>query len=502
MENGAFRHLIKREYLKLLLPAAILLLAFAVRWGQIDLRLLHTDEAVQALQSAKLINGEGYRYDPADKHGPFLYYATQAVARVAGWSSDLLTTPRLRLIPLISGIALLVLVAGQGRHFGPRRMLLALLLMAIAPMAVLYQTYYVQEAWFAFFTWALLITCYHQAIKPSLAKGLLIGVLAGLMQSCKETSILHFGALGIALLCSGLWRVFRAHGKQQIQDWSMVLALLSGFGLYTLFYTSFGANPSGFLDGIVSYVGYSQKAVSSPHVQSARAYLDVVMPHRSQGIFWSELMLLPFASYGFLRSLKSHKSQLVRLSSWFTFLLLLIYVVIPYKTPWLLLTPYLGLCIIAASGAVDLWDLSRRSMPRLIIAAAFLACVGELSWRCHQALYRYPGDSRVPYFYQQTSPDFSNLLTFLEKEQKAMPEHPLCIAVCSPDHAWPLPWYLRDKASIGYFSKLEATEIYDLVLLDSRLSEQGSKALANREEIATFGLRPNVLLHVLRRRQP
>jgi hypothetical protein len=63
------------------------------------------------------------------------------------------------------------------------------------------------------------------------------------------------------------------------------------------------------------------------------------------------------------------------------------------------------------------------------------------------------------------------------------------IAVISPDHAWPLPWYLRDRATVGYFTTPpQNLTAYDMVLLDSRLN------LPPPAAATAFGLRPDILL--------
>ena len=43
---------------------------------------MHNDEAVNAIKFGKLWEGSGYKYDPNEHHGPSLYYATVALAKL------------------------------------------------------------------------------------------------------------------------------------------------------------------------------------------------------------------------------------------------------------------------------------------------------------------------------------------------------------------------------------------------------------------------------------
>ena len=139
-----------------LLAAALLLFGAAfLRLYQIDRRPFHADEGVQAYQTWQLMRGESYAYDPADKHGPFLYYAAAGIAKIASWTPETITETRLRSVTLFAGLGTLVLILGAGERLGPGAVLIGAALLAVAPLAIIYDTYFVQEAWFCFFTWAL-----------------------------------------------------------------------------------------------------------------------------------------------------------------------------------------------------------------------------------------------------------------------------------------------------------------------------------------------------------
>ena len=465
---------------RLFLFAAGLLLvgAAGLRFYQINRRPFHADEAVQAYQTWQLLRGNGYSYDPADKHGPFLYYAAAGFAKLSGWSPAGLNEFRLRSVTLFAGLGTIALVLGAASRLGRTTTLIAAALLAAAPLAVIYDTYFVQEAWFCFFTWALFFALLHWRDDKTMAGAFLIGALAGLMHSTKETSVLHFLALGAALLSTGSLNEI---GRR----WHHLLAALFMAALvYVLFYSSFFMHWSGVTDGMRAYTNYAARASSSAHDQPETYYFSMLWSHSNGGSQWGEplLLFMAFAGAAFAFTPRASVSQ--RMLAVFTLVLLLTYSFIPYKTPWLLLTPYVGLTLLAGLGAAQSTAGLPANLARFSPAFLGLVILGAGIWRNYPAIGRYASDDRNPYVYQPTSSDLPRLVSVIA----ALPVEKK-IAVISPDHAWPLPWYLRDRPAVGYFTTPPANlAAYDLVLFDSRL-DTGLPA-----SVAVFGLRPNVIL--------
>ncbi len=488
--------------------AAGLLLAGAagLRLYQIDRRPLHADEAVQAYQTWQLLRGDGYTYDPADKHGPLLYYGAAAIAKISGWAPDALSAPRLRSVPLLAGLGTLVLLLGAAPRLGRTPVLIGAALLAAAPLAVIYDTYFVQEAWFCFLTWALFFATLRFLEKappaecagasraqarspirnPGVPAALLVGSLAGLMQTTKETSVLHFAALGVALLAVRMLRSSgdAVGGTRAPAGFHLLVAGLTAAAIYLVFYSAFFTRWTGLTDGLRTYFIYAARAAGSAHDQPWSYYLALLWPHSRGGVSWGEPLLLLASLGGVIAAFSARASATHRALAIFTLTLLLLYSVIPYKMPWLLLTPYIGLAMLAGLGAVQLGHWVPGTVGRYAPGLVGLALVFGGAWRAGPALGRYANDSRNPYVYQPTSADVRRLVATVA----ALPVGEK-IAVVSPDHAWPLPWYLRDRVATGYFTTTPANlAAYDLVLFDSRLPA-GPPVAAT-----AFGLRPDILL--------
>ena len=505
-----------------LFAAALLLLGAAfLRLHQIDRRPLHADEAVQAYQTWRLLRGDGYTYDPADRHGPFLYYAAAGVAKISGWSPAVLDETRLRSVTLLAGLGTIAVLLGSSARLGRGAALLGTALLAAAPLAVIYDTYFVQEAWLCFFTWALFFAVMRWWEAPTLAGAVLSGALAGLMQATKETSVLHFATLGVALVATRIHsadpaRTFHlpnvpdersalrsgdvpvavnsqpATGTSPLhkiaglgRHWAHLLAaLLTAVFVYVLFYSSFLTHWAGVADGLRAYAHYAARASGSAHDQPWTYYFAMLWPHARDGVRWGEPLLLFMAAAGAAFACTPRATATQRAIAVFTLALLLLYSAIPYKTPWLLLTPYVGLALLAGLGAVQSAAGLPANLARVMPAVLGLVILGAGVWRNFPALGRYANDERNPYVYQPTSSDLPRLVAAVG----ALPAGKK-VAVVSPDHAWPLPWYWRDRAATGYFAAPPANvSDYDLVLFDSRLESPLP------EGFAAYGLRPNVVL--------
>ena len=96
----------------------ILILAFILRFWQLDLKLLHHDEAIHSWFCYELLTKGAWQYDPS-YHGPFLYYVTAGMFALIG-PSDFAA----RLLPSLFGFAIIPLVyasTGSGTSTKTRR---------------------------------------------------------------------------------------------------------------------------------------------------------------------------------------------------------------------------------------------------------------------------------------------------------------------------------------------------------------------------------------------
>src|ERR1043166_1612991 len=86
-------------------------LALVLRCPQLGERPMHNDEGVNAIKFRELWEHRSYKYDPTEFHGPSLHYATLAIERLsAAPRFEQFTEARLRIVPVLFGIGLILLV--------------------------------------------------------------------------------------------------------------------------------------------------------------------------------------------------------------------------------------------------------------------------------------------------------------------------------------------------------------------------------------------------------
>jgi len=474
-----------------ILAVLALLAGTAWRASHLESRPLHADEAVQAWQTWKLLDGEGYRYDPFDMHGPSLYYGGAWLHQIRGGDAASFGDRDARRFSLAAGVATFALIAfgtagiGLGRATGA----VAVSLLAFETLSSVYHTYFVQEATLAFLVWAFVfLLCGHPGRNWDTKRLVMLGALAGLAQATKGTAPVYL------LMAVAAWWFGQPKGARPARPRGRQIGfLLLGAAIpYVLLQSSFGQNPRGVWDGIHHYYLQVGRLQDNPHEypwwQIGR-YLGLVPPGN---LHWGQYLLLAAGLAGFGLGLHRSSAPAHRTIALLTGSLLLFHTLISYKTPWLLLTPMLGLVLLAAIVLIRIGQLSKWTAA--IAAILLLLTSGQSLARSQLALDRYPGDVRNPYFYVQTPRPFARLPERIANLTLAH-ERELTIAVVSAEHAWPLPWYLRNATQVGYFAQPPADLAnWDMVIWDSQMGDPPLE-LGDGTVFEFYGLRPGVLLH-------
>src|ERR1051325_6680067 len=210
--------------------AAALIIGACLRLPRLDVRPMHNDEAVNAIKFGQLWEQGIYRYDPNEHHGPALFYATLAVARLTS-SPDFqhLTETKLRLICVAFGIGLILLLPLVADGLGRKATVWATLFTAVSPAFVFYSRYYIHEMPFVFFAFLALAAAWRYWRTRKLAWALLSGVALGLMHATKETFVISLAAAGLAIALNQIWnRVLDASGApvlaKRLNPWHLAAA--------------------------------------------------------------------------------------------------------------------------------------------------------------------------------------------------------------------------------------------------------------------------------------
>jgi uncharacterized protein (TIGR03663 family) len=472
--------------------AVIALLAFGVRLPQLGERPMHTDEAVNAYITGELLEGETFRYDPQDRHGPALYLFAKPVVELCGARKFAdLTEVQVRLTPvIISSITVLLFGAGV-EMFGFGTCMIAAMLFAFAPLPFYYGRYFIHETLFVAATLGLILSAGRVLKAHSFVAAALAGLCAALMLAAKETAVIHFFALAVAAVCGWAWKA-RVNRNQSCTITPGTLALaVAVFVVTTIFmFTWGGRNWEALTDLIRALPRFAKRAGGEGHEKPFWYYLVLL------GGGWSGAILVTLAVGGFIVTLNdfSRDRAFSPLSfiSVYGIIVSAAYSFIPYKTPWLALNFWLPMSLLIGLFLARAWKKFEQSPGHWLLAAPAVLIAIAIRHDVRNRVFRFPADEKNPYAYAHTVDGLLDLpprLEALAKEQHlASPR----IAVIAAD-PWPLPWYLRRVSQVGFWKPGVDTGPANFYITSPEAAEKLAERLHGfRPEY--FGLRPEAIL--------
>jgi uncharacterized protein (TIGR03663 family) len=523
---------VKRAVVFTFLALVVTSVSIALRVPRLAARPMHADEAVHTVRFRQLWQERNYKYDPDEYHGPTLPYATLPVIWSAGPREFAETTSTMyRSVPVIFGVLLVVLMMLWADGLGKAAVLYASLLTAVSPAMVYYSRYYIHETLLIFFTFAAFACLWRYVRSGRVAWCLMGGVAVGLVQATKETSVLGFaaaaGAVVIVWACSrrvlpstvdstdkGTGSAFAPHAatcKSADISWRQLgvhVALATSVAALTAvtLLSSLYENPRGAIDGFLTYLPWLERAGGqTAHVHPWYFYLRILtFWHVKDGPWWSEAAIVALGLIGILvawwpgadRLRHGMHRDLLRWTACYTLLLTAAYSLIPYKTPWCLLGFLHGLILLAGVGAVALWRLTRHWPLQIVVGLALLVAPLHLAWQTSRAIGDFAADPRNPYVYAHTLPDIQRLEDDLQQLLQASPEGPQTTVkvIWQDGYYWPLPWYLRRFAAVGYWTELPTDPAAPLVLCSPEFDAPLTAELeATHLMTGYYGIRPGVL---------
>jgi len=539
---------------------SIFVVAAFLRLYDLNLVPLHHDEGVNGNFLVRLVREGFYHYDPANYHGPTLYY----FAAVFPWLLRLffgtsaqnaygLTTITIRLVPALFGLATVGLIFTLRRNLGTIVTLGAALLLAISPGAVYLSRYFIHETLFVFFTLGIVVAAlkFYEQARPLYL--ILASISAALLFATKETAIISAGVLVIALILTRVYRALigasgasvitkkkrkqsradgsfanfleRVGGTGQLATW-IGIAVLVFIAINVLFYSSFFTNyPKGLYDSLKTFQ-FWQKTGKEAHVHPFITY-----------VWWlllQESPLLFLGGMGALLALRTSAKSFALFAALWAFGLIAAYSLIAYKTPWLCLSFLVPLAL--AGGSVLQWiyeELGRWEADKrkrlFAVAIVLLLATGvlpglarasdqkQIHWKTFIPGYqtkdlnfnKYDNDNRYyVYVYAHTRRETLKLVDEINMiAQRSRQGAATGITIVSPDY-WPLPWYLRDYNRVGYYGRITPSNEPMIVASSSQAAEVQSTYGDRYQQVqsgfnseGSFPLRPGVELLLYARRE-
>jgi uncharacterized protein (TIGR03663 family) len=448
----------------LILAATVV--ALALRLPRLGQRPMHGDEAVHADKFRLLLEERYYEYDPNEYHGPTLNYLTLIPASLTGAGTFVKVDEfTVRIVPVFMGVCLILLLLPMMRGLGGAVAACAAVLTAISPAMVYYSRYYIQEILLVCFTFGAIVSGYRYASSRKVAWAIATGAFMGLMHASKETCIIAFASMFLALLL--VLAIQRREGNiadlpKTIKPSHLIAGVTAAAIVSALFFSSFLSRPIGIVDSIRTYTTYLGRAGGSVHVHPWHYYLQMLLYFRfGGGPIWTEAPIVIFALVGFVAVMTKKNwpgadRTLLQFIAFYTLVMTVVYCAIPYKTPWCLLGFLHGMILLAGVGAVVLVKLVPNVLPRLIILGLLLEACVLLTWKSYQSSYEYEADSRNPYVYAHPTPEIFTVVDKIEeyagvhKDGRNMPID----VICPGGDYWPLPWYLRSFTRVRWSNQV------------------------------------------------
>jgi len=459
--------------------AAILLCAAYVRFASLGGAPLHFDESTAARIVGYWLDGGDHAFNPVHFHGPLLGELGALSARLNGESSwHTLDILPLRCLPALAGLGVVALCLSAAPLSGRGPALCSAAFVALSPFVVHCNRLFIHESLLALFLAGALLLLAADTGSSRLWRPAAIGICLGLAAATRETFLVTIFSWAIAAFflrprISPKW----SFGRMAIAGGVFLLVVC-------LVYSDFGMNPRGIPDFISTYWRYETTAGhEKPALYYARLFLS---PSHHGRLWWWQggVVLLGVAAIFMGRSREKNAARFCFFSG---LLQAAVYSVIAYKTPWLMLVPWLHFLVAAGFGAAAL--LGTRPAVRVPSAAllgGLLAFQGLQAWR---VAFRYPSDARNPFAYVPTSPGVGEWTGRAVRWLRDSGDAGGTVAVIGPRY-WPLPWYLRGLPEVGYWpSPPRDMARYPLVIAMPDVSLAVGELLATTHTAVPEGLR-------------
>jgi uncharacterized protein (TIGR03663 family) len=445
----------------------ILIIAFIIRFWQLDLKLLHHDEAIHSWFSYELLTKGAWHYDPS-YHGPFLYFVTAGMFGIFG-SSDLVA----RLLPSLFGFLIIPLVYCIHRigYISKNQTLIAALFIAISPDMVYFSRFLRHDIFMLFFTMLLLVAVLYWFERGQTRFAVVAGIAAAGALCCKEEMPVII-ILFVIIFAFAIWRgrfTFPQNWKADLLlGFVLCVAIMST--LYSAFFfhpeTLIGNNFSitaqgihfeaytiGWYQAIDHWVAmHNQQRLGGPMY----FYIPLFLLYELPIFILAMIGILQFMTEGlhpvrFMRKVKSwihtrsyvlptnelaavslqqlqagqdrnlKSEEFFRFCIIWMFGMMAFYAYVGEKVPWLLIAQLLPMCFVAV------YKLNWQKT-----AFAFAGCIFLITMAWHVAFI--PADINEPIVQVQNSEDLRQVMQLMDAS-----DH---IVIASKDY-WPLPWYFR-----------------------------------------------------------
>ncbi len=424
----------------------LIVIAFALRFYNLDLRPFHHDESVHAHFSYLLFKQGTYKYGPM-WHGPFQYYLTAAMYRIFGdseWIS--------RMMPSLFGVGLVALPFALKKQLGFKGCFITAFLLAISPSFLYYSRFFRNDIYLAFFSLAAVVCVIHYLEKKKPLFIYLASLLFALGLCTKENAYL-IAFIFLSFVALYLLYTHRQRAPKDIMtilkdNWLLIIFSLAIIVIiYTSFYSFGFRNPQ---DSFALFRAVSHW--SSYHTGPTGPYFFYAVLS-----LLYELPILVLGIAGIFYFARKRVNLLMIFILYWAISSFFIYSYIYEKAPWILLHMLLPLAFVAGKFVgenLSLKRIERRSIYKPAFTVFTLVVLSFCIYTSVNLNYYHFDDPAEPMMQAAQPPaSFNDIMTKIKEVASEYEGYQTRIQVVDGIAVTQYLWYLRHYNKVEWNSK-------------------------------------------------
>ncbi|MBW1767043.1 MAG: TIGR03663 family protein [Deltaproteobacteria bacterium] len=474
---------------------AIVVVAFFLRFYDLEARPVHHDEGVNGWFIQKLLDKGDYEYSPEHYHGPTLFYIGQFSSTIFQklWPAKGHSPLSLRIVTALFGFLLCLTPLLVRRYIGKAGVLASMSILAVSPGSVFYSRYAIHEMLLVFFVTIAALCLFLYLHEGKIYYLITFALSLAYAAATKETVIISVAAMGFGVLVTllftqkteeGLWRKKGIWGflksRFAIQYLFMIIILFF-IGLFTWF------KKREVLDFFISYSFYLNLGTENAgHTKSWSYFLRFLGK--------TEWFLLMGGIGGAVIAICRRRAFDLFCLAW-AFTMISAHSVVGYKTPWLIINLTTPLAFLFGSFFYEIGKTIKGKPNQCLVVAIFslLALFTlQTSFNYNLRIFQEPQN---PYFYVHTVENAHDL----EKRIKGILEEKPDLKLAWVDTVvWPYPFLLYGYNQVVWWSRLVEKKDLDVPLIVANTKQQDElMPRLSRDYIQEkYSLRPGEDLHL------
>lgn len=427
---------------------AIILAAAFLRFFLLDLRPPHHDEGIFGW-FADLIEKNGYyEYDPQNYHGPITYYLLYFFQNVFGhniWA--------LRSLSILFDLLLIYWIFLFGRFFGQTACIVAAIAITLSPAHTYFSRGVTIDIHMAFFSILILwgvIGLYSEGTKKYLW-AIVAGITGAILT--KETytiTIFCFIVSWITLLfveqVSPSPKIKKANQEWNKND--LIVLICGSIFIIILFYSGIFQKIDGIWGIFETLINWLTAANSGVGHSKPFSYWFLLFLRYEHAALVG-LILAFFVIY--------KSPRFIRFTAVYGLYMFLVYSIITYKTPWLIVNFLWPFYFVLGYFISNLIENKAKSSAFIFIGILFTTS-SIISYRLNYKNYE---NHKEPYVYVQTLNEVKKLTEpILKLVEMDHTKYNIAGNILRTDE-WPLPWVFHDFKNVGYYASRFKPYRYD-----------------------------------------